>query len=238
LDEGQATLSAVGLGFVVALIVIVAAFFQDPLVAVVRWAARRLVHVLVPVVGGLSDAVGAGGRRAAGAAVGAPGRIARAVATLAGAGREPTPRRRHAPIAPARAGGRAAAGSGDAGRAARPLPADEGGPAAEPEERRPAEERRRHATPRERIGQRRLYMPTSSLHMEEVAREFLRPRGGSVPVDSLVRHLDQRFGAARGAVVLEVLRRRGLVRVSRDPGAPTRMIAALVDEPVESSDDE
>jgi len=236
-DEGQATLTAIGLGFAVALIVIVAAFFQDPIVAAARWTARWVVRVLRPVADVLSGAVGAGGRRAAGAALRAPEGVVRALATLAGPPREPATPRRPAPIAPTPKRSRGRRASGDASRATRPVAAEGGGLATEPDEERSASEDRAAAAPRPGLGQGRLYAPTSSLHMEEEARAYMQPRDGRVPVESLVRHLDQQFGTGRGAGVLEVLRRRGLVRVSRDPDAPTRMVAALVDEPTGSSDD-
>jgi hypothetical protein len=235
LDEGQATLIAIGLGFAVALIVIVAAFFQEPIVAVAQATARGVARVLAPAAGALSAAIGASGRRVAATAAGAPSRIGRAFAAIGSAEREPS-RRRRSPLRAAPSPVRAAAAPpADRGTSAQPVA--DAAPPTEPEEPQTAQEPRRRRTAEEAVGPGRLYAPTSSLNMEAAARDFLRPRGGQVPVDSLVRHLDQQFGATRGAVVLEVLRRRGLVRVSRDPDAPTRMLATLVDEPTGSHGD-
>jgi hypothetical protein len=81
------------------------------------------------------------------------------------------------------------------------------------------------------VSHRRQFTPATRVHLEEAVRAFLEARGGVAPLEVLVRHLDLRFGGGLGFGLIESLRRRGVLELKRQPDRPTRMVVALVPQP-------
>lgn len=77
---------------------------------------------------------------------------------------------------------------------------------------------------------RPTYMPQSTVHVESAARTFLEGREGAVSLDLLVRHLDRSFGKGVGIGLVESLRNRGLLRVRRRTDAPAKLEVTLVSD--------
>jgi hypothetical protein len=249
----------IAIGFVVAIVVILAAFFQDILLA----AAARVAAVADGVARPIARLAAGAGRRAA-AGLGSalrrprPRRPSTPDAGTRGRGDAGTwgrggpvgsaggPETRARPVGQARRDEAVALGEPAAGGSGRELAARAPKPALELEQpfEAASEEAALEPTataadeaPAERPGRRnRLYRPTSSLHVAETARQFLSGRGGTASVDAMVRQLDREFGEGLGVGILEGLRRRGVVALQRDADRPTRMLVTLTATAAESTD--
>jgi hypothetical protein len=206
-------------GFGVAAVLIVAALFQEPLLALARWLVRRGGRVVAASARGALAGVGKvaeRGQRLTGTLVrGARGMRQRVTVDGRSRRAEPTPH------------GSAATAERPAASAASPLPAppppDEW-PPIDPAEPLPAPTRTHRRQSRDDIFvDRRTYLPASSVAVAEKAREFLEQRGGIASASALAQHLDGHFGRGQGVVLLEALRNRGAVELRRDPLAPTRI---------------
>lgn len=186
---------------------IVAAFFQDILIAATRILAGRSLARGRPPVRAAGDRLVRVGRAAATAV----GRIAVLPHRLVGRVRIPRRALRPARVEP-------------------PAPARElPWPAAEDESAPPRDAPGTLEQPRERDELRRgpTYVPSSRIHVDESVRVYLATRNGQAPVDGLVRHLNERFGTGLGIELIEGLRKRGVISVQRDRLIPTRLVAHL-----------
>ncbi len=79
------------------------------------------------------------------------------------------------------------------------------------------------------LSRRRQYSPSSRIHVEEQVRDFLVERGGATTVESLVRHLDREFGAGLGVGLMEASKNRGVIVTRRNPNRPTEIVVELAD---------
>jgi hypothetical protein len=208
-------------GFGVAAILIVGALFQEQVAAVTRWVGRR-GRATMAVLSRRAM------RGAGGAAVGAG-------SAAAGAGRRAAGMVRAIRARPIRSAAGARPGAEPTPEELEEVPDDDWPrpePAAASIDREWEEPTTARSAPKESgreevVGDRRMYLPLSSVAVAEKARSFLEQRGGAASASALVQHLDGLFGRGRGVALLEALRTRGEVGLRRDPKMPTRIDAFL-----------
>jgi hypothetical protein len=197
-------------GFGIAVLVVLAAVFQEVVVGAARVGRYVGVRVLAPVLH-------------------ATGQVARrlgrgAIALFSPASSPPSSSERPS---------RPTSSRRSADRIAVPDPAPQPEPNRSPplpstEEVVPpaTSERQPEASRQAKYG---LYSPASSLLIEEEVGNFLRERGGSASLEALVRRLEREFGVGLGGGIVEALRNRGVLEVRRDPSSATRLIAVLAE---------
>lgn len=192
-------------GVAVAVLFLIAAFFLDTILALLRG-----------VFGGVSRMVGASATRTGQAGAAAAGRTSRRVRDLFVGLLD----RRGDPA-------RAAPVPVD-----RPPPEPTRAPVAELSDEEVLEGLRlpqyeRPSTRAEGLQRQRVYRPSGSIHVEASVREFMVRSGGSVALGGLVRHLDREFGSGLGVSLIESLRNRGVLQIRRRPDAPTELDVTL-----------
>jgi hypothetical protein len=219
-DAGENLFLPMAFGFAIAVVLIVGAFFQDALVAVLRWVGNDVAPRVARAASRGVRGVAAGGRR-----------------RLAALGRSAT------------GGGVRAAGAVRAAAAARPRFRSAGSdpaaaPPPEPDERPDLDELAAGPEPPDELlpeledaaarrtalaskpGVPAPNLPMSSVHVYAIVEEFLAG-GRTATVDALVRHLDRHFGTGRGLGLVESLARRGAVVIRRDPDRPTQIVISM-----------